>query len=171
MTRWWKIALFCSIAATMSACDDGDDPPVDGGGDPEVDSGPRRDGGGGGDCEAEGEIIDADITADTTWDCPLYVLNDRIFVEEGATLTIAPGTTVLGEVGGAVTTALIITRGAELVANGTEADPIVFTSGSPDGERATGDWAGVVLLGSASTNDGACVDDGVPTTEDVCDAP
>jgi hypothetical protein len=99
------------------------------------------------------------------------VLGQRVFVTNGATLTIAAGTTIYGEVGGAETTALIVTRGAELVARGTAEAPIVFTSGNPEGARITGDWAGVALMGEATINSGSCNGDGDPGTADVCDAP
>ncbi len=51
-------------------------------------------------------------------------------------------------------TALIITRGSRLIAEGTAQAPIVFTSdnlGSATAPQA-GDWGGVVLLGSAPNN-------------------
>jgi hypothetical protein len=100
----------------------------------------------------------------------VYVLSGRVFVVDGATLTIAPGTTIYGDTTSSEAAALIVTRGSRIVAEGTAAEPIVMTSGNPDGARASGDWAGLVLLGSARTNDGSCVGDGNPGTE-ACDAP
>jgi hypothetical protein len=47
---------------------------------------------------------------------------------------------------------LIIERGAKLDAQGTPTNPIVFTSGKPAGQRARGDWGGIILLGNAPTN-------------------
>ena len=123
----------------------------------------------GGDCPAE-VTVDNDIEADTTWACPVYVLTRKIFVTMDSTLTINAGVTVLGEAGGSEETALIVTRGSQLVAAGTATSPVVFTSGNPEGARTTGDWAGVALLGSARVNDGECVDDAMPATE-ACDAP
>lgn len=112
--------------------------------------------------------VSANIAADTTW-CAVdtYILTDKIFVTDGATLTIEAGTTILGE----TSSALLVTRGAQLVAEGTAAAPIVFTSANPEGSRATGDWGGVVLMGSAKVNKGSCVNDGDTGTPDVCDAP
>ncbi|MCC6873924.1 MAG: hypothetical protein IT378_06380, partial [Sandaracinaceae bacterium] len=118
---------------------------------------------------AGGEVR-GESAADTTWDCPLYVLQGNVFVVNNSTLTIAAGTEILGETGGSDAAALIIARGSRLEAVGTAAEPIVFTSGNPDGARTSGDWAGVVLLGSATTNDGACEGDGNPATPE-CDAP
>ncbi|HBQ13434.1 MAG TPA: hypothetical protein DEF51_20590, partial [Myxococcales bacterium] len=103
-------------------------------------------------CDAEGVVISGEIDADTRWSCPLYVLNGRIYVTNDAVLTIDAGTEIIGEPGVDGGSALIVTRGAQLNAVGTAAAPIVFTSGAPVGERVTGDWAGVALLGSATTN-------------------
>ncbi|WPB76690.1 hypothetical protein KYC5002_47845 [Archangium violaceum] len=92
--------------------------------------------------------VSSNITQNTTWTADkVYTLKGYIFVESG-TLTIEPGTKVVGEDG----SALIITRNAKLNAVGTAARPIVFTSAKPEGERAAGDWGGVVLLGKAKIN-------------------
>ncbi|MFE8604520.1 hypothetical protein [Archangium violaceum] len=92
--------------------------------------------------------VSSNITQNTTWTADkVYTLKGYIFVESG-TLTIEPGTKVVGEDG----SALIITRNAKLNAVGTAAKPIVFTSAKPEGERSAGDWGGVVLLGKAKIN-------------------
>ena len=144
-------ALFSLLLALpLAACDGG-------GVDPETDAGSRLDGGEVA-CAAGGETITGEIDADTRWSCPLYLLDGIVFVTEGATLTIGAGVEVLGETGGSEVAALIVTRGARLVTEGTASEPVVFSSGNPEGARATGDWAGVALLGTARTNDGNCVD-------------
>ncbi len=77
-----------------------------------------------------------------------YKLRGLVYVTNGATLTIEPGTKIVGEAdknGG-----LIITRGAKINAEGTASNPIIFTSEKPNPKR--GDWAGVVLLGKAPVN-------------------
>ena len=79
-----------------------------------------------------------------------YILKGYVYVTEGATLTFEPGCLIQGstqEKG-----ALIIERGAKLIASGTAANPIVFTSGQPAGSRSPGDWGGIILLGKAPTN-------------------
>lgn len=97
--------------------------------------------------EPSGDIA-ANITEDTTWTAnKVYTLKSYVFVQSG-TLTIEPGTKVVGEQG----SALIITRGAKLNAVGTVDKPIVFTSAQPEGSRKPGDWGGVVLLGRATIN-------------------
>ncbi|MET0391266.1 MAG: hypothetical protein ABW321_35160, partial [Polyangiales bacterium] len=101
--------------------------------------------------------VDADITEDTTWECGTYLLQKIVYVTEGATLTIKPGVQVLGDTDqSGVVTALIVTRGAKLDAVGTPTQPIVFSSGNPEGARQPGDWGGVVLLGAATINTGTC---------------
>jgi hypothetical protein len=166
MNTWMRLAWLCALSgATLLGCDGGEGD-TDGG--PQADSGPGTDGGE--ECAAE-VTVSGTITEDTEWSCPVYVLSGRVFVENDATLTIAAGATILGDSAGDEAGALIVTRGSRLVAEGTAADPIVFTSAAPEAVRQTGDWGGVVLLGSATTNDGSCVNDGNAATADVCDAP
>lgn len=103
--------------------------------------------------------IDGDmmLTCDTVW-----VLEDIIFVTNG-TLTIEPGTTILGADGAA----LVIDTTATLISDGTASAPIVMTSIQPEGSRNPGDWGGVVLLGLANTN----VDGGEGLAEGFTDPP
>ena len=77
-----------------------------------------------------------------------------------ATLTIEPGTVIKGD-----EAALIITRGAKIIADGTPEMPIVFTSSKPAGQRAPGDWGGLLLLGKAPIN----VPGGETVVEGGCD--
>jgi hypothetical protein len=126
------------------------------GGEGEAGSGEAGSGGGGDPCpdiaDREETLIEGEIDADTTWTCDnLYILTtDLVFVVGDSTLTLEPGTVVQGDPG----TALIVTRGSRLVSEGTVDDPIVFTSSSPEGSRSSGDWGGVVMLGSATLNSG-----------------
>ncbi|SFM02533.1 hypothetical protein [Marinobacter zhejiangensis] len=93
--------------------------------------------------------ISSDITTDTTWEAGnRYVLENTVFVQDGASLTIQPGVVVQGERG----SALIVTRDSQLFARGQAERPIVFTSSQSEGSRARGDWGGIVLLGSAPVN-------------------
>ncbi len=102
-------------------------------------------------------IITDDIDIDTTWTCPDYLLQGAVFVTNGATLTIEPGVSIYGDAG-SPQSGLIVTRGSSIDARGTATEPIVFTSGNADGDRATGDWAGLALLGAATINNGADAD-------------
>jgi hypothetical protein len=130
--------------------------------------------------EAEPETVvqvTQDILTNTTWTSDkIWVLNQPIFVgrdcgpdgsKDGciaATLTIEPGTTVLGKsdvpqgVRGAY---LVVSRGSRLVADATgenrrptEDEVIVFTSDKPKGQRAVEDWGGLIINGQAPTNTG-----------------
>lgn len=113
-----------------------------------------------GDPCGEGVVIETDVTTNTVWDCPVYTLPEPIFVRsdapEPARLVIAPGTLIKGRAGnleeGRLPGALIVTRSGHLDARGTRSAPIVFTSARAPGQRARGDWGGVVLLGRAPTN-------------------
>jgi hypothetical protein len=89
--------------------------------------------------------ITTTLTADKVW-----TLKGYVYVTDGAKLIIQPGTTIISDI--AEKGALIIERGAQLIAEGTAAKPIVFTSGKAVGERTPGDWGGIVLLGRAITN-------------------
>src|SRR5690606_31479036 len=75
-------------------------------------------------------IVTQNIAADETWTSDkTYILGGRIAVLTGATLTIEPGTLIKGQAGtGANATALLIARGAKLMAEGTAEKPIIFTS-------------------------------------------
>jgi hypothetical protein len=110
-------------------------------------------------------------------------------VEDGATLTIEPGTVIKGQAGtGPNSTALLVARGAKLMAEGTATAPIIFTSvadeiepsdiaagnfGSPNLDPDTdGLWGGVLILGkayiSASNDDGDVTEvqiEGIPTSD------
>lgn len=92
----------------------------------------------------EGRIITSrTLRAGTT-----YKLRGIVYVTSGAILTIEPGTKIVGEAG--KNGALVITRGAKIIADGTADKPIVFTS--EEAVPARGNWAGLVVLGQAPTN-------------------
>ena len=117
---------------------------------PAADAGMGGGAGGGGGQAVQTVEVTADITADTTWTRNnLYVLKQLTYVTAG-TLTIEPGTTVVGD----ASSALVVSRGAKLVASGTATEPIVFTSSLPVGQRGSpqGDWGGLVFLGRAVIN-------------------
>ena len=103
--------------------------------------------------------VSGQITANTTWTADnTYLLNGYVFVTNDATLTIEPGTVVKGKVSsGAGAAALVITRGAKIMAEGTASDPIIFTSelDNLDGNLGPEDtelWGGLVVLGNATIN-------------------
>ena len=85
------------------------------------------------------------LTSDREW-----ILKGYVYVTDGATLKIQPGTVIKSDI--SEKGALCIERGAKIDAQGTEVKPIVFTSGKPNGEKSPGDWGGIVILGKAKTN-------------------
>jgi hypothetical protein len=100
------------------------------------------------------------IGADTTWTSGnQYRLMEPVFVTNGATLTIQPGTVIRGLLDS--NGSLVIARYSKINAQGTAANPIVFTCEGDDNIGAnpgTGVWAqknngigkkwgGVILLG------------------------
>ena len=100
-----------------------------------------------------------------------YTLVGWVYVEEGATLTIEPGTVFKGtnynfdnrEV--ATGSSLIIKQGAKIMAEGTREQPIVFTSAMPKGQRQAADWGGIILCGKAKHNlTSANIEGGVQAT-------
>jgi len=90
----------------------------------------------------------------------VYTLNGYVKVRTGATLTIQPGTKIVGDTTVAGSS-LWITRGGKIDAQGTAAAPIVFTSARAAGNRAPGDWGGIIIVGNALVNRSA--GGGVPT--------
>jgi len=85
------------------------------------------------------------LTSDKVW-----TLKGYVYITDGAKLIIQPGTTIISDI--SEKGALCIERGAQIIAEGTAAKPIVFTSGKVVGERTPGDWGGIVILGRAKTN-------------------
>jgi hypothetical protein len=114
----------------------------------EVDGGTTVVNGGGGGA-TETTILEGRITSNRTLHAAYtYKLRGLVYVSNGAILTIEPGTKIVGENGR--TGGLIITRGCKIIADGTAANPIVFTSEAANPQR--GDWAGLVILGQAPAN-------------------
>jgi hypothetical protein len=78
-------------------------------------------------------------------------LSAYVKVQNGVTLTIPAGTTIVGD-----TTqpgsSLWILRGAKIDAEGTPTAPIVFTSARSPGNRKPGDWGGIIVIGNGIIN-------------------
>ena len=120
------------------------------------------------------------ITADETWaGDEIHVLDKRTIVTDGATLTIEPGAIVKGEPGSeSDAKPLIIAQGAKIMAKGTAAKPIIFTSssdniavgqitGTNNDENTRGQWAGLIILGRAPISPSAGITariEGIPPT-------
>ncbi|MGF1556241.1 hypothetical protein [Paucihalobacter sp.] len=102
------------------------------------------------------------ITANERWTADnIYVLNGKVVVDEGVTLTIDAGTLIKGAQGqGSLASALVVDQGGKVEANGTSAAPIIMTSildniqpGELDSPNLTindsGLWGGLIILGRA----------------------
>ncbi len=104
-----------------------------------------------------------------------YILDGFIYVNEGQTLTIEPGTVIKGKAGqGSEASALIVARGGMIMAEGTAEAPIIFTGEADDlngsvPEDANALWGGVIILGRATNNNtdvsGVKNIEGIPTEE------
>jgi hypothetical protein len=96
--------------------------------------------------------VTADITTNTTW-IPdnVYRLIGFRKVANGATLTIEPGTRIVGDFD-ITGSSLFVLRGGRIDAQGTVANPIVFTSSRAAGTRQSGDWGGLILVGNGIIN-------------------
>lgn len=96
------------------------------------------------------------LNADTT-----YIITGVVTVDSGAVLTIPAGTLIKGST--VVTpSALMVRQGGQIFSNGTATDPVVMTSDAPVGQRARGDWGGLVINGYSQCNFPAddCVGEG-----------
>lgn len=91
-----------------------------------------------------------------------YHLKGWVYVADGSTLTIEPGTIIKGDK--LTKSALIVERGGKLIAQGTKENPIVFTSGETKGQRKPGDWGGLILCGKAPINQNDPQIEGGPRT-------
>lgn len=89
------------------------------------------------------------ISTNTTWTKDkTYRLRGYVYVDNGAKLTIEPGTRVVSNKDSAGV--LVIYKGAQIIANGTSDNPIVFTSN--ESAPQPGDLGGLVLVGEATGN-------------------
>ncbi|PQV49047.1 hypothetical protein CLV33_104255 [Jejuia pallidilutea] len=95
------------------------------------------------------QILTGNISEDTTLKKgEVYLLLGSVFVTNDATLTIEPGTVILGDYNSKGS--LTISRGAKIMAQGYQTDPIIFSSNKS--VKRAGDWGGLVILGDAPIN-------------------
>lgn len=104
--------------------------------------------------ELTGDLVTRTLTSNAK-----YLLKGQVFVGAGQTLTIEPGTVIFGDK--ATKGTLIIKPGGKINANGTAANPIVFTSNLPVNTRDRGDWGGLVILGNANVNQSSPAIEGI----------
>ena len=125
-------------------------------------------------------VVSSNITTNTTWTSDnIYTLASRVTVEPGTTLTIEAGTIIKGQAGtGANATCLIIAKGAQIMAQGTSSNPIIFTTvadeivqgqiQSPNLDPTlNGLWGGLIVLGDApiSASNPSVQIEGIPASD------
>ena len=104
-------------------------------------------------------VLEGKLNADRTLSADyVYLLRGAVFVEGGATLTIEPGVEIFGEQASNGT--LIVAQGSKIVADGTADAPIIMSSDAAIGSRARGQWGGLIINGSAPTNQGVTFGEG-----------
>ena len=109
------------------------------------------------------------LTKDRTW------IIDGLVAVKGTTLKIEAGTTLAGREGtGANTSYMVIDKDAKILAQGTQAAPIVFTSevAVNGGQAAWAQWGGLTIIGNAANPQVGpyeCNSDFVATDEDLED--
>lgn len=115
-----------------------------------------------------------DGTGTVTWTGDKkYVLSGFVYVNDGQTLTIEPGTIIKFKEGqGTQASALIVASGGKIIANGTAEKPIIFTSELDDlnGNLTMADkglWGGLIILGHAPLNNSSneAKVEGIPISE------
>ncbi len=108
------------------------------------------------------QSVSGEITSNTTWTSDrIWIINQKVVVKSGVTLTIQPGTIIKGNTGsGSLASAIVIARGGKIMAEGTSDKPIIFTSINDNialGQKAgtnlsssdNGLWGGLIILGKA----------------------
>ncbi|MBP2832461.1 hypothetical protein J8281_09725 [Aquimarina sp. U1-2] len=80
----------------------------------------------------------------------VYFMSGDVYVTNEATLTIQEGTVIRCDHKNPAN--LIVTKGAKLIALGSKAYPIVFTSNKAPKSRNNGDWGGIIIAGSGKVN-------------------
>jgi hypothetical protein len=127
--------------------------------------------------------VTGSITGSVTWTSDkIYQLNQKVVVQDDATLTIQPGTIIKGSSGtGSLASALVVARGGKLMAQGTATQPIIMTSiednitvgqtmGTNLDQNDRGLWGGLIVLGNAPCSFSGDVDalqiEGIPADDD-----
>lgn len=107
-----------------------------------------------------------EISTDTTWNNDtIYKIQHQVFVNNGATLTIEPGTLILAQGQNAV---IVVEKGGKIMAEGRREAPIVMTCDNDVGTRTSGCWGGLIILGNADvTRDNPRAEGVLPETRPV----
>lgn len=99
-------------------------------------------------CVLKGNYVNADLRLTSQYE---YLIDEGVFIggdnDQKSTLRIEAGTTLRGLPASFIS----IMRGSQILAEGTAAKPIVFTSLART-ERKRGEWGGLVINGNAPIN-------------------
>ncbi len=96
--------------------------------------------------------LSGDLSANRTLSADsVYQIMGTVRVPNGVTLTIPAGTLIYGN-NNTSQNAIVVSKGGQIIANGTATKPIIFASQFPQGERSAGDWAGLAICGQAPIN-------------------
>lgn len=104
---------------------------------------------------AVGGPVESDVTLTNE---TLWLIEGQLTVEDGASLTIEPGTEIVGGTAGDTDT-LIVRQGGKIFSEGTAENPIIMRGPQAEGR---GEWGGVVINGFAPIN--GCVEGVDPCT-------
>jgi len=105
---------------------------------------------GGGNNDPDTIFLSGTFTEDLTLDANnTYKINGSLIMASGTTLTIPAGT-VLEALAAGSDVYVAISQGAQIIANGTIDNPIIFTSDASVPQA--GDWGGLIILGDAPIN-------------------
>ncbi|MEO1624470.1 MAG: T9SS type A sorting domain-containing protein [Bacteroidota bacterium] len=126
-------------------------------------------------------ITDGDLQGGQTYNWTkdnIYLLDGFVYLEEDGVLNIEAGTVIKGKETPSNTdlaSTLIIARGAQIFAEGTAKDPIIFTAEQDDtndpddgfGSNVRGLWGGLIVLGKGVLGDrtSEVVVEGLPEME------
>lgn len=92
------------------------------------------------------ENLSGDIVTNVTLDAEVeYLLNGTLRVKSGGKLTIPAGTVIKAQKG--FSSYLLVEQGGQIFAEGTAANPIVFTSA--EAQPKVQDWGGIIINGYA----------------------
>ncbi len=96
------------------------------------------------------------ITSDVSWDADTILVNCNLTINNGVTVTIGKGTTIL------FTGKYSITLNGAIQALGTADEPIIFTASDLTNFSSTtidqGGWSGIRIISTAQTNDSTVFD-------------
>ena len=91
----------------------------------------------------------------------VYLLKTILVIKSGGKLVVPAGTVVRGRANTGATpkeyATVVVERGGKIELQGTETNPVVFTSAKAIGSRDRGDWGGIYIAGNAPNNQGADV--------------